>query len=422
MKFKTIAFAGLSLCFIYACKGNNSQETENSDGESISLPSKEVVNENPQKKVTLPMIVTPNVYLENSASMKGYNDKNCNGFTSVMSELVGVYGRSHTKAYFYSDGLSKAYDANKFADMVASKQVKYGNSSPIHIIIDSIIKKNNSISFLITDGIMSGSDEQIRNNPQYNINYREELQNSLSDKIKGKGLAASIYQFESFYNGTYYCYDNTKIELSQNRPFYVIALGKKTCIIDFKNKAAKELSYFKPKNEVHFGIYDFPVPISIYAGVQGKIDSTNNIISVEPAKIRKYGKEISGQYNLDLSVPLPDYLPTYMKTKEYIETNLSIHFNDEELDNEKQIFYNETTETLHIYIGLQEILKDNSLHIAFKYSLPAWCKKESTDNDKNIKSEMFPTTFNLEYLIKGLQNGIEPTINEIMNVQFKIKK
>lgn len=184
MKFKTIAFAGLSLCFIYACKGNNSQETENSDGESISLPSKEVVNENPQKKVTLPMIITPNVYLENSASMKGYNDKNCNGFTSVMSELVGVYGRSHTKAYFYSDGLSKAYDANKFADMVASKQVKYGNSSPIHIIIDSIIKKNNSISFLITDGIMSGSDEQIRNNPQYNINYREELQNSLSDKIK----------------------------------------------------------------------------------------------------------------------------------------------------------------------------------------------------------------------------------------------
>lgn len=417
MKFKIIAFASFVLCILYACKGNNSQNQENP--ESDSMPVKQEENSHENVKETF---IAPNVYLENSASMRGYNEKDCNGFTSVLSELVGVYGRNNTKTYFYSNGLSKAYDANQFADMVASKRVKYGDSSPIHIIVDSIIKKNNSISFLITDGIISGSDEQIRNNSQYNINYREELQNSLSDKIRGKGLAASMYQFESFFSGTYYCYDNSKVELSQNRPFYVIALGTPKSIIDFKDKVDKGLSYFKPKNEVHFGILNFPISIPVYAGVQGKIDSINNIITVEPSKVRKYGKEIAGRSYLDLSIPLPDKLPSYMKTKMYLDDNLSILFNDKHLNNEAQKYYNEEKQVLHVYIELHDILKENTLNFNIKYSLPSWCITGSTDNDKDIKSEMFPTTFNLAYLIRGLQNGIEAGINEVWNVQFKIRK
>lgn len=367
-----------------------------------------------------PNFMDVKVYMENSGSMKGFNEKNCNGFTSVISELVGVYGRDKTKGYFYSDGLSVGYDAGKFADMIAGKKVVYGKSSPLHIIVDSIVKKNTSISFLITDGIMSGTDEQIRKDSFYNKNYREELQNNIIDKIRDKGLSASIYAFESYFDGIYYCYDNAKVKLSRNRPFYLIAIGPNACVKDFREKVEDGLSYIIPKNEVHFGLLDSCKEPKLFAGSQGKVDSC--MITVDAAKIRKFGMKIDNVVCLDLSMPLPDHLPSYMKTKEYLQKNLEIAFNKKCIVNEKFVVYNVETQTVHIYLALNELLKNNSLQCVLKYELPQWCTKDSSEDDKGIKSDMFPRTFNLVYLIKGFRNGIEYGMKEIWNINYQIKK
>ena len=420
MKFKALILNSLIVCSLFSCNGNKKGQNEEANQEQ-KQEQKNVVN-SPNKGVT---IVTPYIYMENSASMKGYNDKDCNGFTSVLSELVGIYGRDKTKTFFYSDGLSQSYSADKFADMIASKQVKYGKSSPLHLIIDSIINKKNSLNFLITDGIMSGSDEQIRKNPKYNIYYREELQNSLADKLKNKDLAISVYQFESFFNGTYYCYDNTKVQLSKNRPFYVIALGEKEQVKDFKSKVEKGMAYFKPKNDVHLGFID-TMSIKVYAASQGGVN--DKVIEVDMNQVRKNGKKISSPESdeekisyLDLSIPLPEGLPKYMKTNEYLKENLSLIFNDEKIA-DKLFYYNEKDQVVHAYIHPYSILKKNSFYSILKYSLPKWCNKDSSLDDKNIKSEMFPTTFNLSYFIMGLQMGVEPNAKEIWNVEYKIIK
>lgn len=420
MKFKALILNSLIVCSLFSCNGNKKGQNEEANQEQ-KQEQKNVVN-SPNKGVT---IVTPYIYMENSASMKGYNDKDCNGFTSVLSELVGIYGRDKTKTFFYSDGFSQSYSADKFADMIASKQVKYGKSSPLHLIIDSIINKKNSLNFFITDGIMSGSDEQIRKNPKYNIYYREELQNSLADKLKNKDLAISVYQFESFFNGTYYCYDNTKVQLSKNRPFYVIALGEKEQVKDFKSKVEKGMAYFKPKNDVHLGFID-TMSIKVYAASQGGVN--DKVIEVDMNQVRKNGKKISSPESdeekisyLDLSIPLPEGLPKYMKTNEYLKENLSLIFNDEKIA-DKLFYYNEKDQVVHAYIHPYSILKKNSFYSILKYSLPKWCNKDSSLDDKNIKSEMFPTTFNLSYFIMGLQMGVEPNAKEIWNVEYKIIK
>lgn len=416
MRINALILSGLIVCFLFSCNGN-----EKGQKEEVGQEQKNVINP-PNKSVT---IITPYIYMENSASMKGYNDKDCNGFTSVLSELVGIYGRDKTKTFFYSDGLSQSYSADKFADMIASKQVKYGKSSPLHLIIDSIINKKNSLNFLITDGIMSGSDEQIRRNSKYNIYYREELQNNLADKLRNQGLAISVYQFESFFNGTYYCYDNTKVQLSKNRPFYVIAIGQKEQVKDFKDKVEKGMAYFKPKNDVHLGFID-AMAIKVYAANQGEVN--DKVIEVDMTQIRKNGKKISESESnekeksyLDLSIPLPEELPKYMKTNEYLKENLSLIFNDEKIS-DKLFYYNEKDQVIHAYIHPYNILKENNFHSVLKYSLPKWCTKDSSLDDKNIKSEMFPTTFNLSYFIMGLQMGVEPNAKEIWNVEYKITK
>lgn len=408
----------VSSLFLGGCGGNQTTPSSKLDKEDSikEVPTKE--------ELVVPEAVhnfsNVKVYMENSASMKGFNENNCNGFTAVISELVGIYGRDNTKGYFYSDGLSIAYNAGKFADMIANKKVLYGKSSPLHIIVDSIIKKNTSISFLITDGIMSGTDDQIRETPLYNKNYREELQNKITDKIKDKKLAASIYKFESYFDGTYYCYDNTKIKLSQNRPYYLIVIGKNENVKDFGEKVKNGLSYIIPKDEVHFGFLDSCKEPRLFVGNQGKVDSY--MITLDVAKIRKYGMKKDKEVYLDLSMPLPDNLPLYMKANKYLQKNIEVYFNKKKITNEQFVDYNEETQTMHIYIALNEVLKNNNLQCILKYELPQWCTKDSSEDDKNIKSDLFPHTFNLAYLIKGFQNGIEYGVKEIWNINYQIKK
>ena len=251
------------------------------------------------------------------------------------------------------------------------------------------------------------------------IGFEEELWAS-ADKLRNKGLAVSVYQFESFFNGTYYCYDNTKVQLSKNRPFYVIAIGQKDQVKDFKDKVESGMVYFKPKNDVHLGFID-AMAIKVYAANQGEIN--DKTIEVDMNQVRKNGKKISESEPayLDLSIPLPEKLPKYMKTYEYLKENLSLIFNDEKIS-DKLFYYNEKDQVIHAYIHPYSILKENNFHSILKYSLPQWCNRDSSLDDKNIKSEMFPMTFNLTYFIMGLQMGVEPNTKEIWNVEYKITK
>ena len=418
MKLILIICASTIICFMVSCNNQNKNGNNDDMPSSQDTISCDTIPTNINPKSTVPLV---NVYMENSGSMQGYNSNNCNDFTSVISELVSVYGRKNTRGYFYSDGLSEATEADIFADKIAGKKVIYGKSSPLHVIINSIINKNSSISFLVTDGIMSGTDEQINKNSLYNKNYREELQHSLSDKLKDKQLASSIYQFESNFDGTYYCYDNSKINLKgKKRPFYIIAIGKKEYVNDFKKKIADgKLPDFKPLQQVHFGLIDYPYNVPLSAGIFGKRDSST--ITVNVSQIRKRGFEIDGKRYLDLSICIPDSMPPHIIEESYILNNLIAKFNGSPIANEL-ISFNKDSRTIHIYIHQKDILKNNAFECSLKYKLPNWCITCSSSDDKNIAESLLPTTFNLEYLIKGIQYGIEGTEGEIWNLKYQIKK
>lgn len=419
MKTTLIIYISVLLCLITSCKGKSENNNSSEITHTIDTINIDTIQKITTSKTSAPLV---HVYMENSASMQGYNNKDCNGFTSVISELVSAYGRKNTKGYFYSDGLSEATDADKFADKIAGKKVLYGKSSPLHVIISTIINKNSSISFLVTDGIMSGTDEQIRTNASYNKDYREELQHNLSDKLKEKQLASSIYQFESNFDGTYYCYDNSQIVLKERkRPFYVIAIGQKKYINDFKNRIdEKSLPGLNPLQQIHFGLTNYPYNIALSASIFGKKD-TPTTINIDISQIRKRGIEIDGKRYLDLSIHIPDFMPPHISEETYIRKNLIAKFNGTPIT-DKLILFNPDSRTIHMHIYQNDILKSNKLECYLKYKLPNWCMASSSNDDKGVAKSLLATTFNLEYLIKGIQYGIEGTKGEVWNIEYQIKK
>ena len=63
--------------------------------------------------------------------------------------------------------------------------------------------------FIITDGIMSGSDQQISKEPTYNKIHCEQLSQEISSSLMDKNVAINVSQYSLKFTGKYYYYDNS---------------------------------------------------------------------------------------------------------------------------------------------------------------------------------------------------------------------
>ena len=119
------------------------------------------------------------------------------------------------------------------------------------------------MSFFVTDGIMSGSDIEIKSDPQFNLrqsntlkNYVRLIFNGLKEKFNGN-YAISVFAFKSnFICGSkyyYYTYKNDKIRKDfPDRPFYIFVFGQGDLVKDVLRKLEGDDS-FLPIEELHFG-------------------------------------------------------------------------------------------------------------------------------------------------------------------------
>ena len=121
------------------------------------------------------------IYFDNSASMKGYADANQNAYLDVLSDLRGFY--PNTNAVIGGENIP----GNELIDRIRLHQIDYSKESLLYHDIDMIasqaqkdIKNSKNkllpINFYLTDGIMSGSDAQIRKDSEYNKIHAQDLQ------------------------------------------------------------------------------------------------------------------------------------------------------------------------------------------------------------------------------------------------------
>ena len=345
--------------------------------------------------------VKVSVYVDNSSSMKGYY--NSSKSAAVIEVLSGI------QQYFSSEDddiqgyyVDKGHDYVGYAldslvaDLTMKKLRNYDDSYQLDKIIGRMIDDYKSnvnesvISFLITDGIPSGTNEEInstRPERNFSIISAAALQQRIASKFVGvQGMAVSVYQFISGFDGKYWYYDNSnEPKHIENRPFYVVVLGDRRKVSELAKKEAEGLNLFKAKEKVHFGGVD-----------ASKIFMNHTEITSDD-----FDDDGEADMNIDIIV---EGLPYFARDEKFLKKNATLKINGKNVDNWN--VQNGRMISFKLEVEQDERYK---IEIRILNSTPSWVEERTCYDDKDKKMsdlEFNSKTFNFKYLVEGLKEGV----------------
>lgn len=379
------------------------------------------------------------IYFDKSASIGGYltngpsrgaeDDNFKNKIKTFMSyfqdkefdKRFSIYLIADEKPQQYSPKITSSADLiRKFSDGMGSDWgLRNGNNTPLHTMFENIFEKDdslsNNISILITESIMSYSDEKLKDDPYANQN-RDDLKGNITRVFSRyeKNYGISCYAFYSKFDGTYFNYlnKNEACCLKNLRPFYIWVIGKKELMPQFTDYLMKDKK-FKSRQELNFGWqYNLQKKgiLSLNEGRKGEwgyVDST---------KIEKIS--IGETTQLTVGLVLEGY-PKNVQELQYLKENLE--FNGDIVNKnsmkirDKKSFIKETQAkasdlgkythfiTFELNNNVINTLQTNKLTIKLKKENPTWHKEWTTDNDIDINSaKNNKKTFAFKELIEGI--------------------
>lgn len=351
------------------------------------------------------------IYLDNSVSMLGY--VHGRQYLDALADLMSVYPGTETRCVGDSGEVIKT--GSELIGKLTNNAIHYVGQSLLNedmkrIVGDVNASKKPKIAFFVTDGIMCGPDAEIRKTPDYNINHRQDLTNSISSVFKGKGLGVSVYRLVSDFKGVYYCYDNSHKPIDALRSFYIIAIGKPEVVSDFKENLIKrqKQSIFKlrPQNEIHF-IESKPINqyLSINAGTDGNVVLSidkNNTVVYDRSKI-KSDKDINFQISFDA-------FKNYKYSGIDLAKNVQVKIDGTEYKTEA--IADSLRNALIVKVDknrLKGTSDGSKVHITIPYFTPAWITSTIVSNDNDlrfIQGLADESTFFFNYFINGIMNGV----------------
>lgn len=406
---KLLPLIGLAVCVIgvvayFICKPDGPHESDEGKPKKDSV----AVAGAPTATVS-PELAT--IYLDNSVSMQGY--VHGRQYLDALADLMSVYPRTEARCVGDSGEVIKT--GSELISKLTNNAIHYVGQSLLNedmkrIVGDVNASKKPKIAFFVTDGIMCGPDAEIRKTPDYNINHRQELTNSISSVFKGKGLGVSVYRLVSDFKGVYYCYDNSHKPIDALRSFYIIAIGKPEVVSDFKENLIKrqKQSIFKlrPQNEIHF-IESKPINqyLSINAGKDGNVVLSidkNNTVVYDRSKI-KSDKDINFQISFDA-------FKNYKYSGIDLAKNVQVKIDGTEYKTEA--IADSLRNALIVKVEHNRLIgtSDGSkVHITIPYFTPAWITSSIVSNDNDlrfIQGLADESTFFFNYFINGIMNGV----------------
>ena len=351
------------------------------------------------------------IYLDNSVSMLGY--VHGRQYLDALADLMSVY--PGTEARCVGDSGEVIKTGSELISKLTNNAIHYVGQSLLNedmkrIVGDVKASKKPKIAFFVTDGIMCSPDAEIRKTPDYNINHRQDLTNSISSVFKGKGLGVSVYRLVSDFKGVYYCYDNSHKPINALRSFYIIAIGKPEVVSDFKENLIKrqKQSIFKlrPQNEIHF-IESKPINqyLSINAGTDGNVVLSidkNNTVVYDRSKI-KSDKDINFQISFDA-------FKNYKYSGIDLAKNVQVKIDGTEYKTEA--IADSLRNALIVKVDknrLKGTSDGSKVHITIPYFTPAWITSTIVSNDNDlrfIQGLADESTFFFNYFINGIMNGV----------------
>ncbi len=416
-----ISLTLITCLLLSGCSSSSSKEKEDSAAvESVSQDSLNSVT----CQTTVPVYSNNAIlYLDCSHSMKGYiNTATDAKFKNVISSLL--YWMP-TKAYLFDTKEQPEISRDEFINLINTRKVSWSDESDLTKMINSMIKNVNDgnvgISYLITDGIMSGSNQEIRESVDrsFNITSRGTLTARIADAVSKckEDVAILLIKYTSNFTGMYYCYTNIdQVDFKENqRPFYVVAIGNRKFIKDLITQTQKDELLSNNQGLLLIGD-EYPYNISLVANKKEGITFSKDKQIIVGTNIRSDDYVI---FNGNLS-----NLPSYMQTVEYFEKNGEVYIQYSQkgefkkLDSQYILYKIDGT---NLSLSVQaKCIRRNAMCFKLKYELPKWIEMSSSDDDKNIKQSPIPKTFNLKYFVKGLtQLNDTEYITKVDTLKFK---
>lgn len=356
-----------------------------------------------------------NAYIDVSTSMKGYFSKDTDG-----RFITAISNANPNRLMWMDKNFTeiKGIPTNKLLTGEYRGGDSFFQTMFDRVITRDSLTKSNGISLLFTDGIISASSDDTRKNPKFTPQTLPHFKNEITKALKKrKGIAMVIFMLNSKFDGYYYDYQNKPIKVSiEDRPFYIIAIGKPACI-----------RYFMKNNSINatlaeaFGIYD------------AKIDNARGTLFV-PTRYADWNENKFVGQELGLNLQLPEYIAEM--GKEYILENMVVEYNGKDITDILQkdtinnpIKINGKSFTINNWKTMDPKLPlikpgENTLKFIIKKAKNTSWEYYSSMDDKEIKTNLFEQekTFALQYLIDGIKNGIEPNELIIFSSEIKFNK
>ena len=357
--------------------------------------------------------------------MESSNDSRFYGAIASLVNLANV-----DSCYLYGEKEEKGIDKESFNTLLNKRDIKWSAESNIKSMIGSMIEHINNkgydICLLVTDGILSGSNEDIENNRSYNISQKEALSLNIAALFEKESdkMSALIIRYEAKFNTSktikkggwyYYCYNNDqKIINNQDRPFFIIVVGRWKCIKYLEGELNKAIAE-SMLSESNFPKLSTPTDMALFGENFGIYDNIElkfgNGISRSGTKLKieqsYYDRDSLIRFTADIS-ELPSYMrdPNYMKENVELSVKKQGESNVRTLaDKDYQLQIKEKNEKTVLKLSIKaRKLRNSQLVFKMNYSEPKWIADNSDDNDLDIlenPSVKMGKTFNFWYLAHG---------------------
>lgn len=325
------------------------------------------------------------IFIDGSVSMQGYVTPSViTNFSAVASAIEGLVPDSCSE-YIFKKNREQISGINLSRQISENTLKLDGQESDLGAMLSEMLSgvddMPSSAYFLITDGILSTTNDNIRREPEWNKVYRKELQSDIEKILRrGKNKVASIVlQYEAPFKGEYTAYDNSHKTLdNQIRPYYVIAIAQPSVI----QQVYKEIT-----NGTHSGfdgikntaLYGFDFELD-----QPTVEEDETIIYNENGyKVLSTAEKVVITYDIS---KLPQCI---LEEKDSLNSHVRIITNGEngernELMNGKQFTVKPDGTKLTITIrdkydlGVLPV----ELEIGIAWWQPNWIEKCTTDDDK----------------------------------------
>jgi hypothetical protein len=401
------------------------------------------------------------IYLETSGSMAGYYRGKTTFKDKMPNVLQGIKTISRDSNFIASpqnqqENFTVArihekiypYKAGDFAAILSNfnESIVDGSSSEIQKMLAAIINANspNGISVFVSDCILSYPADRVKKDANININQIGGLQALLKESFTNTNtFAASVFAFNSEFNGYYYTCKNIKIDYNydvnkpkkypEKRPYYIWVIGKPALLARF-NQKLKQITDFMPQQELHFGLANAttsPSKCFIVRDVlkNAQLDKNNPLYIKE---IDKDSKELSFTIGLNLAkYALPEgEIKNLLKVSSIDATISIVNVESKEIFKTRaKLIFPQTKQEVENYshfitIKAGSLAKKTEIQISLPVRTATWYHEWSVDDDSQTETnvEVRKRTFAFKYMIQAMDEVFNPKReNEAAKIHFSHK-